>query len=63
VRQLTSVLLKPDISLNLNKSLFRAKSFECRVHFLHSSRKKAEIPRVLGLGDISFLNVERNVGL
>jgi hypothetical protein len=30
---------------------------------LHYSRKKAEIPRVLGLGDISFFDVERNVGL
>jgi hypothetical protein len=28
-----------------------------------SSGKKAEIPRVLGLRDISFFDVERNVGL
>jgi hypothetical protein len=55
VRQLTLVLLKSDISLNFNKLLFKAMSFKCHAHFLHSSRKKAEIPRVLGLGGYFFL--------
>jgi hypothetical protein len=63
MRQLTLVLLKSDISLNFNKLLFKVTSFECHAHFLHSSRKKVEIPRILGLGDISFFDVERNAGL
>jgi hypothetical protein len=63
VRQLTLVSIKSDISLKFNKVLLKAVSYKCYAPFLHSSRKKADIPRVLGLGDISFVDVERNVGL
>jgi hypothetical protein len=51
LRQLTLTLLKSDTWLNFNKSLFKVMSFECHARFLHSSRKRAEIPRVLGLGE------------
>jgi hypothetical protein len=54
VRQLTLVLLKSDILLKFNKLLFKAMSFKCH-DFLHCSRKKPEIPRVLGLGGYFFL--------
>jgi hypothetical protein len=48
--------------LKCNKFIFEAMSFKCHAHFLHSSRKMAEIPKVLGLGGY-FIDVERNVGL
>jgi hypothetical protein len=41
-------------------------SFKYLAHFLNSSRKRAVIPRVSRVifqGDISFFEVERNVGL
>jgi hypothetical protein len=54
MHQLTFVLLKSYISLNFNKLLFKVVSFKCH-DVLHSSIKKAEIPRVLGLGGYFFL--------
>jgi hypothetical protein len=48
-------LLKSDISLNFNKVLFKAMSFKCHAHFLHSGTKKAGVPKVLGLGEYFFL--------
>jgi hypothetical protein len=60
---LTLVSLKSAISLNFNKLLFKVVAFKYHAHFLHFGRKKAEVPRVLGLGDISSFDVERNVSL
>jgi hypothetical protein len=60
--QLMLILLKSDNWLNFNQLLFKAMSFKCHAHILHSSRKRAETPRVLGLGGYIF-DVEGNVGL
>jgi hypothetical protein len=61
VRQLTSVLLKSDASLNFNKLLFTAISFKFHAHFLHSSGKMAEIHRVLRLGGIFLSSMWREM--
>jgi hypothetical protein len=49
VRQLTLILLKSFIRINFNKLLFKTISFKCHAHFLHSSGKRAVIPRVTGI--------------
>jgi hypothetical protein len=55
-------MLKSNISLNINK-VFKAMSFTSHAHVFHSRGKEADNPTVLGQGDISFFEMERNLGL
>ena len=51
VRQMALILLKYDVWLNFNKLSSKAKFFKCQTHFLHSSTKRAGIPRILVTGE------------
>jgi hypothetical protein len=55
VRQLTLISFESDIWLNFNKVLFKEMSLKHHAHFLHSSRKRAAVPRVSRVGGYLFL--------